>query len=60
MASDNYKYSKKYDDANTTKVTVKLNLKTDADIVEYLKAKDNKQGTIKQALRELIKKEQGN
>ena len=58
--SDNYKYTKKYDDANTIKITLKLNLKTDADIVDYLSRSDNKQGTLKKVLREAIEKEQGN
>lgn len=42
----------RYDKVNTTKVTIKLNLKTDKDIIDYLEASGNKQGTIKEALRE--------
>ena len=54
MANKNYKYTKKYDEANTTKVQLKLNNKTDADILEYLDSVENKQGTIKRLLREEI------
>ncbi len=45
-----YKAQNRYDKANTKVVTVKFNVKTDADILEYLEGK-NKQGTIKEALR---------
>ena len=43
---------RKYDEANTVQVKIKLNKKTDADIIAYLEASGNKQGTIKEALRE--------
>jgi len=43
----------RYDKANTIGLYLKLNLKTDADILEWLEAQDNKQGAIK----ELIRKE---
>ena len=56
MSQPDYKPQQKYDAANTTKVTIKLNLKTDADIVEYLSKSSNKQGTIKDALRKAINK----
>ena len=52
--ADNYKYTKKYDEQNTTRVQLKLNNKTDADIIAYLDSVDNKQGTIKRLLREEI------
>lgn len=52
--ADNYKYTKKYDENNTTRVQLKLNNKTDADIIAYLDRVDNKQGTIKRLLREEI------
>ena len=52
--ADNYKYTKKYDENNTTRVQLKLTKKTDADIIEYLESVDNKQGTIKRLLREEI------
>lgn len=52
--ADNYKYTKKYDENNTTRVQLKLNNKTDADILEYLDKVENKQGTIKRLIREEI------
>ena len=52
--ADNYKYTKKYDENNTTRVQLKLNNKTDADIIAYLDSVDNKQGTIKRLIREEI------
>ena len=45
-----YERQKKYDEVNTKVITLKLNINTDADILEYLDGK-NKQGTIKEALR---------
>lgn len=53
----NYKYTKKYDAENTTRIALKLNLVTDADIIEYLEKSGNKQGTIKQLIREEIKRQ---
>jgi hypothetical protein len=41
----------KYDRKNTTSVRLKLNKKTDKDILEKLDKSGNKQGTIKNALR---------
>ena len=41
----------KYDAANTTQVHLKLNNKTDADILAYLAQLDNVQGFIKSAIR---------
>jgi len=54
MADKNYKYTKKYDENNTTRVQLKLNNKTDADILAYLNSVENKQGTIKQLIRKEI------
>ena len=54
MEKNNYKYTKKYDENNTTRVQLKLNNKTDSDILEYLDKVENKQGTIKRLLREEI------
>ena len=45
----------KYDKEHTTSIMIKLNNNTDADLIEYLNASGNKQGTIKAALREHIK-----
>lgn len=53
------KPQEKYDKANTTQIKLKLNLKTDADILEYLDKVENKQGTLKRLIRqEIAKKEQ--
>ena len=41
----------KYNAANTTRVFIRLNNKTDADILDYLSAIDNKQGFIKELIR---------
>ena len=54
MADNNYKYTKKYDENNTTRVYIKLNNNTDSDILEYLDKVENKQGTIKRLIREEI------
>ena len=45
----------KYDKNNTTQIKLKLKNKTDSDILEYLQKCDNKQGLIKEAIREYIK-----
>ena len=41
----------KYDEANTTQVKLKLNNKTDADILDWLNQMKNKQGYIKELIR---------
>ena len=41
----------KYDAANTTQIHLKLNNKTDADILDFLDGLDNVQGFIKTAIR---------
>lgn len=46
----------RYDAANTTQVHLKLNLKTDADIIEKLREVDSKQGYIKHLIREDIRR----
>ena len=45
-----------YDKQHTTTILIKLNNRTDADLIEYLNTSGNKQGTIKKALREYIDK----
>ena len=42
---------KKYDAANTIQLGLKLNRKTDADILERLEREPNKQGYIKALIR---------
>lgn len=52
-------YQAEWDKENTIRISVKLNRKTDADIIQYLNldAKDNKAGAIKAAIREYIKRD---
>ena len=46
----------KYDKANTIRICgLKLNLKTDTDIIQMLKSKTNKQGYIKELIKKHIK-----
>ena len=45
----------KYDKENTISVTLKLNKKTDADIIALLRSSDNKQGLIKKILKNFCK-----
>ena len=46
-----YASQQKYDKTNTTQIRMKLNLKTDADILEKLESVGNKQGYIKALIR---------
>ena len=41
----------KYNKAHTTQVTLRLNRRTDADVIELLEGLDNKQGYIKALIR---------
>lgn len=43
-----------YDEANTKQINLKLNTKTDADILERLGSIPNKQGYIKELIRKDI------
>ena len=43
--------NRKYDKANTRQVVLKLNKRTDADVLERLDACGNKQGYIKALIR---------
>lgn len=43
---------------NTTRVYVKLNNRTDADILEALERQESKQGFIKACIREYLKRNQ--
>lgn len=49
------KAQKKYAASNTMMIAIQLNRKTDADIIEVLSGQSNKQGYIKEAIREKIK-----
>ena len=44
----------KYNQANTVQVIIRLNKKTDADIIEKLQSVDNKAGYIKALIRKDI------
>lgn len=48
--------SAKYDASHTVQIKLKLNTKTDADILEKLEAADSKQGYIKDLIRRDIEK----
>lgn len=48
--------SAKYDAANTVQVRLKLNLTTDADIIQRLYEVESKQGYIKRLIRDDIDK----
>ncbi len=57
MASEGrLKASRKYDDAHTQRIYIKLNKGTDADILEHLEKVGNKQGYIKSLIRADMKK----
>ena len=45
----------KYDKANTVQIHIKLNKKTDRDILDYLSDCNNKQGYIKELIRSDIR-----
>lgn len=45
----------KYDRANTVQIHLKLNINTDADIIEALRGAGNTQGYIKELIRSSIK-----
>lgn len=52
MASEaQKKASAKYDAQNTVQIKLKLNRKTDADVIQILESVDNKQGFIKTLIR---------
>lgn len=50
--------SKKYAAGNTKQIALVLNVKTDADIIKYLKNQENKQGHIKELIREAMREEE--
>lgn len=51
---DKYTSQEKYQKENIQRVVLKLNKKTDADILDWLNSLDNKQGAIKEAIRDRI------
>lgn len=54
-----YASSIRYDAENTRQIKMKLNLKTDADILNRLDSVPNKQGYIKMLIRKDIANEHG-
>ena len=54
------KASNKYNKANTTSFTFRFNNEHDSDIIDHLQGLDNKNGFIKEVIRENIKKDQSN
>ena len=48
--------NEKYDKSNTTGVYLKLNNNTDKDILDYLASVPNRQGLLKQLIREHMAK----
>lgn len=50
------KASAKYDKENTKQIALKLNIHTDKDIIEFLDKVENKQGLIKDLIRNAIKR----
>lgn len=50
-----YSAQEKYDSQNTVRFTIKLNKKTDKEIIDFLLNAKNKQGTIKKILKEYCK-----
>lgn len=53
----NKRASKKYNEKNTTMLSLRLNKKTDADILQRLEKIGNKQGYIKELMRKEIKEQ---
>ena len=49
----------RYDASHTRSYSLKLNTKTDEDIILWLRKKPSIQGAIKQLIREEIKREKG-
>lgn len=53
--SNKSKYNTEYNKANTVVINIRLNKKTDADIITALESVNNKSGLIKWLLRQAIK-----
>lgn len=50
----------RYDLKNTRRIVLKLNLKHDADVLEWIDTQETMQGGIKRAIREQIEREKNN
>lgn len=59
MAISKYGAQMRYDAAHTRKIVLKLNIRTDADILKKLEETGNRQGYIKSLIRRDIEKESG-
>lgn len=55
MLKRKYEPQERYDAKNAKHISLKLNRKTDADILEHLEKVDNVQGYIKSLIREDIR-----
>lgn len=53
--SNKSKYNTEYNKANTVVINIRLNKKTDADIITALESVNNKSGLIKWLLRQEIR-----
>ena len=51
MTESSKRAREKYDKKNTVLISLKLNKKTDADIIEWIEHQANKQGSIKAIIR---------
>lgn len=56
MTEAQKKASIKYEKNNIKRVVLKLNKKSDSDIIEYLDQQENVNGTLKNIIREKIKR----
>ena len=54
----NLKAIAKYDAKNCIRMNLKLNIKTDADIIQALNNAPSKQGLIKESIRYFVKKKE--
>lgn len=54
MSKAALKARKKYDKKNTRRICIKLNKKTDKDILNFIEVQNSMQGTIKTALRKFM------
>ena len=54
MSKAALKARKKYDKKNTRRICVKLNKKTDKDILNFIEEQNSMQGTVKTALRKFM------
>lgn len=55
MANKRTEAQERYDRDNTVQIKLKLNKKTDADVIEKLNSEPNKQGYIKELIRADLK-----